>query len=185
MRRHDTVLRRDETVLLVVDFQDKLVGAMEGSDSVTAEIGRLAQGMQLLELPILVTEQYPQGLGHTVPELAAKLPQGQALAKTSFSCCGVDGFWDDLAATRRRQIIVTGIEAHVCVLQTALDLLANGYQVHVPQDAVTSRKLANYQNALQRLQQAGVIVTNTESVLFELMAKAGTPEFKALQKLIV
>lgn len=185
MNRHETILRREDTLLLVIDYQQRLVDVMARKESVTDEITRLIQGMKKLNIPILATEQYPQGLGPTVPQVAEMLDPAQILSKMTFSCCGLEDFSTRVKSLKRRQIVVTGIETHVCVLQTVLDLLANGYQAHVPVGAVCSRADTNRDNALARMEKAGAVLTNLESVLFELLVAAGTDDFKAVRKLIV
>ncbi len=185
MNRHETILRCEDALFLVIDYQQRLVDVMPRKESVTDEITRLAQGMKRLRVPILATEQYPQGLGPTVPPVAELLDPAQIIAKMTFSCCGNEDFDARLKTLKRRQIVITGIETHVCVLQTVLDLLANGYQVHVPVGAVCSRADANRDNALARMEKAGAVLTNLESVLFELLVEAGTDDFKAVRKLIV
>jgi nicotinamidase-related amidase len=185
MKRHETILRRDDTLLLIIDFQQKLANAMANAESVAAEIKRLVEGMNLLKIPVVATEQYPKGLGATTEELASELRSAPVVEKMTFSCCGELRFGDELKQLGRRQIVVTGIETHVCVLQTVLDLLANGYQVHVPVTATCSRSDNNRDNALSRMQQSGAVLTNSESVLFDLLVEAGTNDFKAVMKLIV
>lgn len=174
---------RDGSQLLVVDVQERLAGAMpaETMARVEKQIGILLTAGRTLNIPSLHTEQYPQGLGHTLPDLQEQL--GNPLEKTCFACTGAAGFEQRLD-TGRRQIILCGIEAHICVLQTAMALLEQDYQVFVVQDGVCSRNPANQRNALERLQQAGAIVTNTESVLFEWLRDASDPDFRTLSKLI-
>jgi nicotinamidase-related amidase len=138
-----------------------------------------------LGLPMLVTEQYPKGLGHTLPELREALGPGtEPLAKVSFSCAAAEPVRTRLAAAGRRQAVLAGIEAHVCVLMSALDLLAEGYAVHVVADAVTSRTQASWRLAMDQLRQAGAVVTSTETVLFQLLGQADTEEFRELARLI-
>ncbi|HOJ59950.1 MAG TPA: hydrolase [bacterium] len=185
MNRHETILRREDSLLVVIDFQQRLVDVMPRKESVTDEITRLIQGMKQLNIPILATEQYPQGLGPTVPSVAEELEPAPIFSKMTFSCCGLEDFGARLKNLLRRQVVVTGIETHVCVLQTVLDLLANGYQVHVPVGATCSRADVNRDNALARMEKAGAVLTNLESVLFELLVEAGTDDFKAVRKLIV
>lgn len=185
MNRHETILRKQDTLLLAIDCQEKFVCVIDGHSTVIADITRLMQGMTMLGVPILITEQYPKGLGPTSAELIREAGGVSPIEKMTFSCCGSDEFCSRLKETGRKQIVVTGIEAHVCVLQTVLDLLANGYQVHVPETAVSSRTAANHQNALNRMARAGAIITNVEAVLFELLVEAGTDEFKKVRKLIV
>lgn len=185
MRRHETILRHEDTIALVIDYQQRLVDIMQHGESVTAEIQRIVQGMKMLDLPVLATEQYPQGLGPTVPQVAELLDSEFLSQKMTFSCCGISPFMDTLKDFGRKQVVAVGIETHVCVLQTVLDLLANGYQVHIPVGATCSRSDANRDNALNRMERAGAILTNTESVLFELLVEAGTEDFKKVRKLIV
>ncbi len=185
LKRHETILTGENTVAVVVDYQERMVEVMQHKDSVTSEIVRILQGMEMLNVPVLATEQYPKGLGPTVSEVKSLLDFDKASEKMTFSCCGIDSFAETLQATGRKQVILMGVETHVCVLQTVLDLLANGYQVHVPIGATCSRKDENRDNAFARMQQAGAILTNTESVLFELMVEAGTETFKQVRKLIV
>jgi len=172
-----SLLQRDRARLVVVDVQE----AFRGYPSF-AEVARscsiLLRAARILELPRTVTEQYPKGLGATVAEvgLDGELP----LEKTVFSAARAAGF--EMSASE--QAIVCGIEAHVCVSQTALDLLARGVEVHLPADAVGSRHALDYERALARLEREGAVVTSVESVLFELLGRAGTPEFKAVQELI-
>lgn len=185
MKRHPTILRQDKTVLLVVDYQEKMVQAMHEPQRVTQAIQSLLRAMKILGIPIVVTEQYPKGLGHTASELQNEVEGATIIEKLSFSCCGNQDFWDTLFELNRTQVLVCGIEAHVCVLQTALDLLANDYQVHIPVTAATSRNPEHYQNALNRLSNEGAVLTNHETAMFELLVRAGTDEFKSVQKLIV
>ncbi len=185
MQQHPTLLHREQALLLVIDVQERLVKAMSHRDSVENAIVKLQQGMEILNVPMLITEQYPKGLGSTVEILLTGTQQQDSIEKTTFSCCGEAKFISALEQCERRQIIVTGMETHVCVLQTVLDLLEAGYQVHLPICATCSRCDANRDNALMRMQQAGAILTNVESVLFELVRDARSPEFKAISKLVV
>ena len=135
-------------------------------------------------MPIFITEQYPQGLGSTEAEILQAL-QGQApVQKMTFSCCGAEDLISKLRESGIKQIVVAGIESHVCVQQTALDLLAQEFQVQVPKEAVSSRKELDYETALERMARAGVVLTTVEAVLFELLERAGTPEFKQISQLI-
>ena len=173
--------------LVVVDVQTRLAAAMPPADRtrVLRTIGRLVRAAALLEIPIHVTEQYPEGLGPTEPELARILPQGTApVAKTGFSCCAEAAFREAVCAEPRRQVVLTGMEAHVCILQTALELRDLGLEVHVVEDAVCSRDPAHAANALARLRAEGVVVTNHESVLFEWLRDARHEHFKAVSTLL-
>jgi nicotinamidase-related amidase len=175
------VLDRDRTALVVIDVQEAFRRAVGEFDTVTANAAVLAQGARTLELPMVVTEQYPQGLGETVPELAEHLEGVERHAKTTFSACRADGF--DLQA--RDQALVCGIEAHVCVQQTVQDLLDHDVEVHVAADAVSSRTALNRRLGLEKMERSGAWLTSTEMALFELLGEAGTPEFKTIQKLVL
>lgn len=170
--------------LVIIDMQEGLANAMPAEDmqQVIKQTKVLLQAASALEIPVVHTEQYPQGLGLTFAELQPLLPT-HAVSKTSFSCCDEPNFLCKLAGDRT-QVILTGMEAHICVLQTALALKEKGRQVFVVEDAVTSRNPTNKANALERLRQAGIIVSNTESVLFEWLCKGEGDTFKALSKLI-
>jgi len=178
-------LERNNAQLVVVDVQEKLCRAMDPKvlEQVTDNISILLDAAAELGLPALATEQYVKGLGATLPALREKLPAA-SLEKMTFSCCGGEGFLDALAASGRRQVILTGMETHVCVLQTALELLSAGYLVHLVCDGVMSRRKANWKTAQKTLAQAGAVLTSTEAVLFQLLRVAGTEEFKKLSKLV-
>ena len=173
-----SLLARDRAALLVVDVQEAF-RPYAAFTTVAQSCARLLQAARLLEVPTLVSEQYPRGLGHTAPELG--LEDEPRISKTVFSAVRADGF--DLAG--RDQVIVGGIETHVCVSQTVHDLLAADIEVHVPADAVGSRHELDHERGLDRMQRAGATVSTVEAALFELLERAGTPEFKAVQKLIL
>ena len=182
--RHLTILDRQHTALLVIDIQERVHAVMRYRETVEANALKLIRGCQLLRVPIFLTEQYPKGLGHTISSIRNALQTTLPLQKMSFSCCGSEDLMKVLQEKGLRHAVLAGIETHVCILQTALDLLANDYQVHVVRDAVSSRHELDHQTALQRLQQAGAIVTTAEAVLFELMERADSAEFKEVSKLI-
>lgn len=171
--------------LIVIDVQVKLANAMPAAamQMATKNGSILTQAAALLNIPHVLTEQYPQGLGETVPEIKQHLANSKAIIKTAFSACGEPKFNQQLQR-ENSQIILVGMEAHICVLQTALDLLQAGKTVFVVEDAILSRNPANKANAINRLQQAGCIITNTESVLFEWLGNANQPAFKAISALI-
>ena len=171
-----------DTTLLVVDVQEKLIRLIAGHQRLVWNIRRLLDAAAALTLPALATEQYPQGLGGTVAELAGRL--GPIPGKTSFSCCGSSELAEKLAATGRHRVLVVGIEAHVCVQQTVLDLLANGYWVSVAADAVGARYEVDYQFALRRMELAGAVLTTAEAAMFEWCRQSGTPEFKQISALV-
>jgi nicotinamidase-related amidase len=174
------VLERERAALVVIDVQEAFRQAVGEFDAVARNAGVLVQGARELGLPVVVTEQYPQGLGETVPEVAEHLDV-ERHPKTVFSAARAQGF--DLAG--REQALVCGIEAHVCVEQTVQDLLDRGIEVHVAADAVSSRTALNRRLGLEKMERSGAWVTSTEMALFELLGEAGTPEFKAIQKLVL
>ena len=172
--------------LLVIDIQDRLASAMPEKvmQQVIKNTNVLLKASSELNIPVIRSEQYPQGLGPTHTEVNNHLPQHtRVLEKTCFACTGAEGFSERID-NQRRQVILCGIESHICVLQTAIQLHQQGFEVYVVEDAVCSRNKHHYKNALQRLRQAGVIVTNVESVLFEWLRDAQHESFRALSKLI-
>jgi nicotinamidase-related amidase len=175
------LLQAKSSVLLVVDVQARLLPAMAEPDLVTANSAKLVAAAKRLAVPVLVSEQYPKGLGPTVEALAGA---GTVLAKMSFSCAADPGIAGALERLGRRQIVLCGIESHVCVLQTALGLKAKGYEVAVVWDAVSSRKPADKDLAAGRLRRNDVDLIGTEMAIFEWLGVAGTPEFKELSALI-
>lgn len=180
-------LTREHTALVVLDVQERLFHAMDADhrEEVMRNIKVLTTSARRLRLPILVTEQYPKGLGHTLQEVADTLgPDVEPIEKVTFSCCGVEAFGARLEAVGARHVILVGIEAHVCVLLSALDLLVRSYAVHVVADAVTSRTQGNWRLAMGQLRQAGAVVTTTETVLFQLLGQADTDDFRELARLI-
>ncbi len=179
-------LDAEQSVLLVIDVQERLCKAMDQQvlNQLTANTGILLEAAQELGIPVVITEQYVKGLGETLPELRAKAADAPRFEKMSFGCCGSQEFAEKLRATGRRQIVITGMETHVCVLQSALELLDAGYSVHLVRDAVMSRSKANWTTAQGITQQAGGVLTCTEAVLFQWMKVAGTESFKKLSKLV-
>jgi nicotinamidase-related amidase len=183
--RHPALLRRDSTGLVLVDVQERFRPVIDGFDEVAAACGLLAEGFGVLGRPVLASEQYPKGLGETVPEVARRLPPGTTrVEKLRFSACGVDAFDKALAEAGCRAWVVGGIEAHVCVSQTAHDLLARGYEVHVAADAVSSRTARNRSLGLARMAAAGAVVTSAEMALFEMLERAGSDEFRRISRLV-
>ena len=168
----------------MVDVQERLAAVMDQREKVLDNCRRLIEGAQILDVPIAVTEQYPKGLGPTEEELRGALLSCEPFEKITFSCCGEPSFTSALESLGRRTIILAGMETHVCVLQTALDLLRGGYGVHLVRDAVCSREKENWITGLEMMRDAGAVVTSTETVLFQLLVKAGTGEFKAVSKLV-
>lgn len=175
-------LTAEAGALLVVDVQEKLLPAIEGRDHLLTNALRLVRAAQILGITVLATEQYPRGLGPTVEPLAALI--GDRPAKTTFHCLGAPGLTEKLAEAGVRHVTLAGIEAHVCVAQTALELLAGGYGVQIPVDAVGSRFALDREVALRRLERAGAVLTTTEAVLFEWVGDAGHPRFKEISALV-
>ncbi len=179
--------RRDDSLLLCIDIQERLANAMAepARSRMIDNTVRLLHTARMLDLPVLYTEQYPAGLGPTVAPVRNALPEGaRYFDKTSFSCCGADRFLDTVRASHRRQVVITGMETHVCVLQTALELHADGMEVYVADDAVCSQKMAHWKSALHRLRQNGVYHAPTESVLFEWLRDAQHEAFKKVSALL-
>jgi nicotinamidase-related amidase len=176
------VVKKDELQLLIIDIQERLVAAMPDGLRVVANTEHLLALSAMLSLPTLVTEQYPRGLGSTVPELRGSVPA--PVEKLEFSCMCLPEVTSRLRSAGRRYVAVAGMEAHVCVLQTCLDLLAQGYLVHVVRDAVCSRSAEDKDNALEMMRGAGAVITTTETLLFQILGRAGTDEFKAISKRI-
>lgn len=172
------------TVLVIVDVQEKLWRVTYEKGKLLDNLCRLIQGIQVLNIPILMTEQYPQGLGPTVPEIKALLPAIKPVAKVSFSCCGDTNFLKELKALDRNQILITGIESHVCVYQTAVDLLNSGYEVQAVTEGISSRTPENRQLGLHRIEEAGGKLAGVEMVLFELLKTAGSEQFKAISRIV-
>jgi nicotinamidase-related amidase len=183
--RHPGLLRRDETGLVVIDVQEAFRPVIDGFDEMARKVGILAEGFGVLGRPVLVSEQYPQRLGATVPEVEERLPAfSDRVEKLRFSACGVTAFEEALARARCARWVVCGIETHVCVSQTVHDLLERGYEVHVAEDAVSSRTAANRRIGLERMLAAGARPTSAEMALFEMLEQAGGDEFKAISKLV-
>ena len=181
MRPTDFRPAPDGTALVVIDIQQKLAPAMDPAAGarVLKAARTLLELARLRKWRVVATEQYPQGLGPTLPELVAELGGEAPLAKTCFSACGAEGFRDRLGADTRSAVVI-GMEAHVCVLETALDLMAAGVRVFVPWDAVASRREEDRTTALEQLRAAGAVVTSSETLAFQALGKADTPEFKAI-----
>ena len=181
MAEHE-LLTASRGALLVVDIQEKLLRAIEGRERLLSNALRLVKAARLLDVLVLATEQYPRGLGPTVDDLAALIPDRPA--KTTFHCLGAPGIAEALADRGIRHVALVGIEAHVCVAQTALELLRMGYKVQVLADAVGSRFAIDREHALRRLEQAGAVVSTTEAALFEWLGGAEHPKFKEVSALV-
>jgi nicotinamidase-related amidase len=175
--------KRDEVAFVLVDIQERFLPVIHNIETVIDNTNTLVRGASILKIPLIVTEQYPKGLGRTVNEI--HLDEGQEIIeKISFDCFGCGNFMGKLEELEVRSLVIFGIEAHVCVLKTALGALARNYEAHVVADAVSSRTEENKTLALERLRQSGVFVVSTEMILFQLMDRAGTDEFKAISRLV-
>jgi nicotinamidase-related amidase len=170
--------------LVVIDVQERLLPVIFEKERVVENAVRLLKGAAALGLPIIVTEQYRKGIGPTVPEITGAIAEFAPFEKLAFSACGAPGFLEALAAKGLTDLALCGIEAHVCVCQTCLELLDRGFRCFVVADAISSRTPANHQLAVERMRQAGAVIVSTEMLLFELLERAGTPEFKQILALV-
>lgn len=175
--------QHQHTALLVIDVQERLMPVIYESEKVFANVNKLLRGAEILNLETIITEQYPKGLGNTCSEV--QLPENpNIIEKVCFSCMLSEPVNEQLKLTNITDLIICGVESHICILKTTLDALKEGYTVHVVADAVSSRTAENKQIAIERMRQSGAFVTSTESILFMLLDQAGTDEFKAISKLI-
>jgi nicotinamidase-related amidase len=181
--RSPELMSADDTGLLVVDVQDKLIGLIPAHERIVWNIRRLIDGAKILNLPVVATEQYPKGLGSTVGDLAERLAR-PIPDKLTFSCGGCPSAVEEFRRNGRHKILVVGIETHVCVAQTVMDLLAEGYRIYVAADAVGARGQIDHEIALRRMEISGATLTTTEAVLFEWCEVAGTQEFKQISGLV-
>lgn len=177
-------LDRDNTALLVIDIQEKLAKVMKMKDSVLDNCLHLIELSKLTGIPVVVTEQYPKGLGLTVEEIRKALPACQPIEKLHFSCCDEPAFSNKIKQLNKRNILMAGMETHICILQTCVGLLRDGLNVHLVKDAVCSRSKENWETACEFMRDAGAVITCTETVLFQLLKVAGTDEFRAISKRI-
>ena len=179
-------IEREKAVLVVVDVQDVLMKKMnpEVAENVVRNIRTLLAFSKKMAIPVLITEQYPKGLGTTVAEIGMELESILPIEKVSFSCCGVETFNEKLNQTGRKQVILTGIETHVCVLQTADDLIQTGRGVHAVADAICSRRKLDWEIGLRWMEKKGAMISTTEIIAFQLLKEAGTEEFRRLSKLL-
>jgi nicotinamidase-related amidase len=172
------------TVLVLIDIQGKLWNVMHDKSPLLENTIKLVKALRVLSVPVILTEQNPQGLGPTVPELMQCLPEVKPLPKFCFNCCQDKGFEQELIRLNRKQVLLCGIESHICVHQTALELISRGYEVQVVADAVSSRVQSNKEAALIRMQSEGAKLTVTEMAIFELLGSADSPLFKEILKVI-
>jgi len=177
------MLKRENAVLVFIDVQGRLAELVDGADALFKNLRRLLEGMKALEIPVIVTEQIPEKLGATRDEFQPFIAE-PPVAKSTFSCCGEPVFCKTMENLKQTQVILCGIETHVCIYQTAMDLLAAGYEVQVVTDAVSSRDPANKTLALRRMEAEGVKLTGTEMLLFELLGDAKSQQFKCILQII-
>jgi nicotinamidase-related amidase len=182
--RHTALLDRSRAALAVIDIQEGFRPVITKFEEIVYRTASMVQAAKLLEIPIIVTEQYPKGLGHTVREIAEHFPEATLpVEKTSFSACGVQEFDTRLRENHIEQVMICGIEAHICVSQTAHDLIQNGYQIHVLSDAIATRQPYNLELGINKMARAGAIISSIEMALFEV-CKVGDPAFKEVQRLV-
>jgi nicotinamidase-related amidase len=184
IRRYSKLLKRETSALLIIDIQERILPVILNYEDVVSNSIKLIKGFKILGSPVFYTEQYPKGLGPTAELLMKELAGNDAVQKLSFSCSGAGNLFNDLKGKGISQVVAAGVESHVCVQQTVLDLLENGFQVNLCADAVSSRKKIDYETALDRMRNAGAEVTTTESVLFELLNVCGTDEFRQISKIV-
>lgn len=177
-------LDKDNAAFVIIDIQDRLAAAMKTKDEVINNCLHIIELCKMINMPLIVTEQYPKGLGQTVKEIREALPIYQPLEKLSFNCCEEPVFMNEIRNLKRKNIIVTGMETHICVLQTCIGLLNEGFNVHLVQDGVSSRAKKNWKTGVEFMRDSGAVITCTETVLFQLLKTAGTDEFKAISKRI-
>lgn len=177
-------IKRDNTVALVIDFQERLYPFIHDNEKLTKNVVRLLKGLNVLGIQMIVTEQYSKGLGHTIAEIQEALGNYEHIEKDTFSSCGSADVCNTLSNSGKKNVIVFGIESHVCVLQTTIDLIAMGYQPILIEDCVSSRSVNDKNIAIERMRQEGAIISTYESILFELCEVSGTDMFKAISKIV-
>ena len=177
-------IKKENTVAVIIDIQERLFPVMWEKERFLQNCQILLKGLETLNIPMLVTQQYSKGLGETLPEIKNAIPDFNFIEKKDFSCCDEVVFVEKLKATTAKNVIICGIESHVCVLQTAIDLKESGYNPIVVMDCTSSRKKENMKLAMERFRLEGILMTSYESILFELTRSAGTSEFKAISKLV-
>jgi isochorismate hydrolase len=184
IKRFNKLLKSEKTALLIIDIQERILPVINNYQMVVDNTIKLIKGFKVLNLPIYFTEQYPKGLGPTVGSITEALGELKPFDKMSFSCSGAEELFNDFKKKNLSQIVVCGIESHVCVQQTVLDLIENNFQVSMVADAVSSRKEVDYKISLERIRTHGAEVTTTEAILFELLNVCGTDQFRAISKIV-
>lgn len=178
------MLSREKTGLVIVDAQERLMAVMRNGARAIRNMAALVHLARLFSLPVIVTEQYPRWLGPTVEEIKGLIKPFEPVEKMEFNCCAVDRFNALLESKNLRNIILTGVESHICIFQTCLGLIERGHNVHVPGDAVDSRVDENRLVGLQLMKDSGAVITSTETIIFQILQRAGTKEFKEMSKII-
>ncbi|RJP64088.1 MAG: hydrolase [Candidatus Abyssobacteria bacterium SURF_17] len=182
--RHEHILKKEKALLLVIDYQEKLLAAFNDTEELLQNCAKLIKFAKILKLPILWTEQYPKGLGKTVEEVSKELSRLKPVEKLSFSCFGEPAFVEQLSRHSSTQLMLCGIETHICVEQTALDAVNAGYQVHIVADACASRKIHDHHIGLRKMEGAGALVTCTEMAMYEILGRSDVPEFREVLKIV-
>lgn len=180
MIRHEFVATPGDSLLLIIDIQQAMLKVMDSWETIARKVGQLTQAARILEIPILLTEQYKKGLGETIPEVLQGIESPVVLHKEHFSACLEPDFLPAVRSFQRKKIVVAGMETHVCVLQTALDLIHSGYQVHLAADAVASRTTENRDIAIDILRQAGAVISSVEIIIFQWACRANTDNFRRI-----
>ena len=184
VKRFEKLLTTDKTALLIIDIQERIIRVINEYETVVENTIKLIKGFKALGIPIYYTEQYPKGLGPTAESIQNELEGNDAIQKLSFSCSGAGDLFNELNRNGISQVVVCGVESHVCVQQTVLDLIANDFQVNLAADAVSSRRVKDYEISLSRMRQHGADVTTAEAILFELLNVCGTDVFKQISKIV-
>ena len=179
-----SLMNREDCIFIAIDYQEKLMPAMSGKEELENKVCRLAEGMKALGIPHIVTQQYTKGIGETIPSVAEAIGEFTPIDKTSFSCMNNEAFCAQLEEAGRKTAIICGIEAHICLQQTVLQLLEEGYRVYVPVDCISSRSEMDKLISITRMGEAGAVMTTYEAILYELLRDSKAPEFKAISKIV-
>ena len=184
--RHPHILRREDALLVVVDMQEPFLRGIHDRERLIGNVRLLVEAAAVMQMPVIPTVQYAERMGVVVPEIMQAFHGTSCVPidKMCFSCAGAEGFLESIASSGRRQILLCGVETHICVSQTALDLASQGYQVHVAADAVSARSLEKHKLGMERMRDSAVLPCAAEAAVYELMRQAGTPEFKAILALV-
>lgn len=182
--KHQALLKRENACLIIIDMQEKLLAQIPKREEIVKNVSTLIKFAGIVDIPIILTEHYPKGLGPTVNEIRDVLPGYAPIIKTIFGCFGVEEFRDRLKEFRIESLIVTGIETHICVEQTVLDAIADNYKVHLIADGVGSRSKENHELGIEKMRQFGAVISSTEMAMYEIVERADAPEFKEFLKLV-